>query len=409
MPPAPSSPASPQQTGARQTAQRLRPFGTTIFSEMTALAQEHGAINLSQGTPDFDRPPEVIEAAAAALRQGNLNQYMRSAGHPLLVTAIAERYHQLYGLELDPMREVSVTCGATEALAAALLGLLNPGDEVILIEPFYDSYPALVALAGAVPRFLQLPFPDFTLDLDALAALITPRTRLILLNNPHNPTGKVFRPDELAALAELCQRHDLLVLSDEVYEHLVFDDARHIALATLPGMHERTLTISSTGKTFSFTGWKIGWTAGPAPLVAAAQAAHQFLTFCVPGALQVAMAQALRQFTGDYLATFRADYTARRDLLVRGLQDAGFEVAVPAGTYMVLTGYSRLWSGDDRSFAHHLVAHCGIATVPTSVFYHQPPQPAPLRFAFCKRLETLQAAVDTLRQLRLAEARSTCA
>jgi len=381
---------------------RLRPFGTTIFSEMTALAVRHGAINLAQGFPDFEGPSGIVDAAVDALRGGH-NQYARSMGHPDLVAAIADKYRETYGLAFDPLAEVTVLCGATEGIAAALLGLLDPGDEVILFEPFYDSYPACVALAGATARFCTLRFPDFALDVDALSALFGPRTRVLVLNSPHNPTGKVFDRAELDAIARLCQAHGVVVVADEVYEHLTFDGAAHLPMAALPGMGERTLTVSSTGKTYSLTGWKIGWAVGPAPLVAAAQAAHQFLTFCAATPLQVAMSRAIRAFGADYFNRLRAEYAVRRGLLMDVLTDAGFEVAAPAGTYFVLADFSRLWDGDDRSFANHLIERYGVAAIPPSVFYQAAPEAGRrlLRFAFCKRRETLEAAAERLHRLRV--------
>lgn len=379
---------------------RLAPFGASVFSEMTALANAHGAINLAQGFPDFDGPPEIVEAAAAALRAGH-NQYARSMGRPELVAAIAGKMKRHYGLDLDPSSEVTVGCGATEMVAAALLGLLEPGDEVVLFEPFYDSYPAVVALAGGTVRCCTLRFPDFAVDLDALARCFTRRTRALVLNSPHNPSGKVFTPAELDAVADLCRAHDVVVIADEVYEHLTFDGHAHVPMATRPGMHDRTLTISSTGKTYSLTGWKVGWAVGPAPLVAAAQAAHQFLTFCAATPLQVAMAAAIERFDGDYFAGLRAAYAARRDLLVSGLAEAGFEVAVPAGTYFVLAGFGGLTSDDDRTFARRLVESVGVAAIPPSAFYRDARDEGArlLRFAFCKREETLRAACERLRGL----------
>jgi N-succinyldiaminopimelate aminotransferase len=381
-------------------AERLRPFGTSIFAEMTALANTHGAINLSQGFPDFEGPAEILEAAVAALRAGH-NQYARSMGHPLLVEAIADKVRSLYGLDVDPYTQITVFCGATEGIASSLLGLLDPGDEVILFEPFYDSYPAIVALAGATPRFYTLRFPDFAIDLDALAALFNDRTRLLVLNTPHNPTGKVFTPAELEGIAALCRTRDVLVLTDEVYEHLTYDDHRHVPMATLPGMFERTLTLSSTGKTFSFTGWKIGWAVGPAPLVEAAQAAHQFVTFCAPAPLQVAMATAIRDFRESYFARLQADYVERRDLLVSALTDAGFRVAVPQGTYFIVADFTGVSDRDDRTFARTLVEQHGVASIPPSAFYTAAPEEGRrlLRFAFCKRIETLAAAAERLRRL----------
>jgi N-succinyldiaminopimelate aminotransferase len=304
-------------------------------------------------------------------------------------------------MAFDWASEVVVTTGATEGLAAAMLGLVNPGDEVILFEPFYDSYPACVAMAGATARYCALRFPDFALDVSELASLFTDRTRLVVLNTPHNPTGKVFTRDELQAVAELCQRHDVLVLTDEVYEHLTFGDAVHVPLASLPGMRERTLTLSSTGKTFSLTGWKIGWAIGPAALVAATQAAHQFLTFCAPTPLQAAMAVALTDIGDDYLSRYRQAYTERRAMLLDILRASGFQAAEPAGTYFALAAFEGLDAGDDRQFTKRLIADVGVAAIPASAFYHDHVEEGRrlLRFAFCKRLETLGAAGERLQAL----------
>jgi len=379
---------------------RLKPFGTTIFSEMTALAIRHGAVNLAQGFPDFEGPPEIVDAAVEALRSGH-NQYARSMGHPDLVAAIAEKLRDSYDLTYDPLTEITVCCGATEGIAASLLGILDPGDEVILFEPFYDSYPACVAMAGGVARYCTLRFPDFALDVAALEALFNERTRALVLNTPHNPTGKVFREGELEAIARLCRARDVVVIADEVYEHLTFGGAAHVPMASLPGMRERTLTISSTGKTYSLTGWKIGWAAGPARLVAAAQAAHQFLTFCAPTPLQVGMAAAIRDFRDDFFAALRAEYAERRALLMDALREVGFRVAPPDGTYFILADFGDLWDGDDRSFAVHLVEKYGVAAIPPSAFYQAAPEEGRrlLRFAFCKRRGTLEAAARRLRQL----------
>lgn len=390
-------------TGPVATAERLRSFGTSIFAEMTHLANERGAINLSQGFPDFEGPADIVEAAVAALQSGH-NQYARSMGVPPLVEAICEHQERCYGLRFDPVREVMVTCGATEAIAASLLGLLNPGDEVVLLEPFYDSYPVMCALAGAVPRYLTLRFPDFALDVPELERLVGDKTRVLVLNTPHNPTGKVFSTEELEAIARLARERDLIVISDEVYEHLTYDGVPHVPIATLPGMRERTLTLSSTGKTFSFTGWKVGWAIGPSHLVMAAQAAHQFLTFAGATPLQVGMATALRQFTDAFFAELEQEYTARRDFLVQVLEEAGFDVAVPKGTYFVLAGFSRLFDGTDRDFARYLVERAGVAAIPPSVFYARAPEEgqALVRFAFCKRMETLERAAEGLSRLAVA-------
>jgi len=380
---------------------KLEPFGTTVFAEMTALAQEHRAINLAQGFPDFEGPPEIVEAAVQALRSGR-NQYARSRGHPPLVGAIAESQSRYYGLDYDPLTEVVVFSGATEGIAASLLGLLNPGDEVILFEPFYDSYLPCLALSGAVPSFLTLRFPDFALDESALRALVTDRTRMIVLNTPMNPTGKVFTEEELRIIASVCQEHDLIALTDEVYEHLVFDEARHKPLAAMPGMKERTLTLSSAGKTYSFTGWKIGWGTGPAALVDGAQAAHQFLTYAIPTPLQEAVAFALQNFQEDFVAQFRAEYLARRDFLVAALQGVGFDVAVPKGTYFILADFTPVFEGSDWEFARWLTVEHGVAAIPPSSFFQADAGEGRrlARFAFCKRMETLEAAAERLGKIR---------
>lgn len=384
-------------------AQRLKPFGNSIFSEMTRLANDHGAINLSQGFPDFDGPPDVIDAVVAALRAGH-NQYARSMGHPALVGAIADRQRALYGLDFDPMKEVIVFSGATEGIFSSMMGLLEPGDEVILFEPFYDSYPVCVALAGAVPRYVTLRFPDFALDVDELARQFSRRTKLVVINTPHNPSGKVFSRGELEAIARLCVEHDAYVLTDEVYEHLVYDDAQHVPMATLPGMRPRTLSISSAGKTFSFTGWKIGWATGPEAMVAAAQAAHQFVTFATSTPMQVAIAHAIQSLGPEFYGQLRADYTARRDLLATVLRDAGFEVSLPRGAYFILADFRKLHPGDDVAFARHLVEKVGVAAIPPTSFYARDLDEGRrlVRFAFCKREATLRAAAERLSRVQAA-------
>ena len=381
-------------------AEKLVPFGTTVFAEMTALAQRHNAINLAQGFPDFEGPSEMVEAAVEALRSGD-NQYARSRGHPVLVEAIAEAQNRYYGLSYDPTDEVVVFNGATEGIAASLLGILNPGDEVVLFEPFYDSYPPCLAMAGAVPRFVTLRFPDFGLDEDALRAVVNNNTRMIVLNTPMNPTGKVFTKAELEVIAGICLEHDLLVLTDEVYEHLVFDESTHLPLASIPGMRDRTLTLSSAGKTYSFTGWKIGWATGPRGLIDGAQAAHQFLNYTIATPLQTAVAYALNHHALEYLATFRAEYKARRDFLVAALMEAGFEVSPPQGTYFILAGFRNLFPGDDWAFAEWLTREHGVAVIPPSAFYQADAEEGRslARFAFCKRMETLEQAAERLRRI----------
>lgn len=379
---------------------KLRPFGTTIFSEMSQLAREVGAVNLGQGFPDFEGPEEVREAAVDALRSGH-NQYARSQGVPSLVSAVAQHQEAQYGLRYDPLTEVAVFSGATEGLMSAMLGLLDPGDEVILFEPAYDSYPVCVAMAGAQARYLTLEFPDFAIDEDRFRGLVNERTRLIVVNTPQNPTGKVFSRSELEFVASVAEEHDLVVLTDEVYEHIVFDDHQHLPLASLPGMRNRTLSISSLGKTWSFTGWKVGWATGPSHLIQAAQAAHQYVTFATATPLQYAAVHALSACSGDFLVQLKRDYTERRDLLMRVLQRVGFTVPSPGGAYFLLADFSNLFDGDDVGFAQHLIRTAGVAAIPPSFFYPSRPEAGNrlIRFAFCKRRETLEAAATRLETL----------
>lgn len=376
----------------------LAAFGTSIFSEMTRLATEHGAVNLSQGFPDFEGPPAIVDAAVAALR-GGANQYGRSMGLPALVEAIAAHQARCYGQRLDPMTEVCAFAGATEGIAAAMLGLLEPGDEVVLFEPFYDGYPATIAMAGASARVVTLRFPDFAIDDAALRAAITPRTRMIVVNTPHNPSGHVLTAGELDAIGRVCVEHDLIAVTDEVYEHLVYDGAVHVPLGSRPGMRERTVALSSTGKTFSFTGWKVGWATGPAPLVAAIQRAHQFLTFCAATPLHAAMATALATTGDEFYAELTREFTARRDYLLAVLRDVGFAPSVPRGAYFIICDFRALSTEDDVAFARRLIAEAGVATIPPSAFYSADLAAGQrlLRFAFCKRMETLERAADRLR------------
>ncbi|MFF5174867.1 pyridoxal phosphate-dependent aminotransferase [Micromonospora sp. NPDC000089] len=382
---------------------RMRPFGTTIFAEMSALAARTGAVNLGQGFPDTDGPPEMLAAAAEALRSGQ-NQYPPGPGIPALRRAVAEHQRRFHGLAYDPDGEIVVTAGATEAIAASILALCEPGDEVVCFEPYYDSYAASIALAGAVRRPVTLrPGADgrYAVDPAELRAAFGPRTRLVLLNSPHNPTGKVFTPDELALVAELCREHGAYAVTDEVYEHLVFTDAAapHVPLATLPGMRERTLRISSAGKTFSCTGWKVGWVSGPASLVSAVLRVKQFLTFVNAAPLQPAVAVALG-LPDAYFTGFRDDLQRRRDQLVAGLTDAGFRVLTPEGTYFVTADVTALGGRDGVEFCRSLPERCGVVAVPTQVFYDdQEAGRRLIRFAFCKRPEVLAEAVTRLRGL----------
>ncbi|MEU3286780.1 pyridoxal phosphate-dependent aminotransferase [Streptomyces longwoodensis] len=380
---------------------RLAEFGTTIFAEMSALALRTGSINLGQGFPDTDGPEEIREAAVRALRDGRGNQYPPGPGVPELRRAVADHQLRRYGLAYDPDTEVLVTAGATEAIAAAMLALLEPGDEVVALEPYYDSYAACIAMAGArrVPVTLRPAEGRFRLDLDELRDAVTDRTRLLLLNTPHNPTGTVLTRAELAAIAELAVERDLLVVTDEVYEHLVFDDAEHVPLATLPGMRERTVTLGSAGKSFSFTGWKVGWVTASAPLVTAVRSAKQYLTYVASGPFQYAVAEALA-LPETYFEDFRADMRAKRDLLAGGLAEAGFGVYVPSGTYFVTTDVRPLGETDGVAFCRSLPERAGVVAIPNAVFYDHREEGAPfVRFAFCKRTEVLQEAVTRLKGL----------
>ncbi|MGD9697201.1 MAG: pyridoxal phosphate-dependent aminotransferase [Thermoleophilia bacterium] len=394
----PDVPGRPQ---ASPLVRRLRPFTTTIFAEMTELSERLGAVNLGQGFPDSDGPPAMLRAARDAIAAG-VNQYPPGPGSADLRAAIAEARLRDHGQELDPSDEVLVTVGATEAVAAAMIALCEPGDEVILVEPYYDSYPAAVAMAGA--RHLSVPLrpgPDGRLGLDAaeLAAAVTDRTRLVLLNTPHNPTGTVLTRAELEAVAAVCRERDLLVVTDEVYERLVYDGERHVPMATLPGMAERTLTISSAGKTFSATGWKIGWACGPAPLVAAVRAAKQFITYVGGAPFQPAVAHALRHESA-WVAGLRAELAAARDRLSEGLRAAGLAVRPARAAYFALADIRPLGLSDGMAFCRELPARAGVAAIPVEVFCDRPAEWSHLvRFAFCKRAAVIDEAVARLEGL----------
>ncbi|MCW2682414.1 MAG: aminotransferase class [Blastococcus sp.] len=388
---------------------RLQGFGTTVFAEMSALAVSTGSVNLGQGFPDYPGPPEVLDVARAAIGTA-ADQYPPGPGTPELRSAVAAHVERFRSLRYDPADEVLITAGATEALTATLLALLEPGDEVVLFEPMYDSYAAGIAMAGGVARPVPLhppatsspahPTGPWTFDPDDLRAAITPRTRLLLVNTPHNPTGKVFTADELTLLAEHAVEHDLLVLTDEVYEHLVFDGARHRSLAGLPGMRERTLVVSSAGKTFNVTGWKIGWIYGPAPLVSAVRTAKQFLTYVNGGPFQPAVAAGLA-LPAEYFATVARDLQFRRDVLVRGLIEAGLPVVGPEATYFATVDVRGVQpDGDGLAFCRSLPERAGVVAVPTVVFYD--PAHAHLgrhlvRFAFCKSDAVVADAVRRVR------------
>ncbi len=373
-------------------AGRLNGLGTTIFTQMTSLAEQTGAINLGQGFPDFDGPPAVIDAAVAALRAGE-NQYAPLPGVPALREAVLAHQRDWYGLEPE---DVQVTFGATEAIAAALLALCEPGDEVVVLEPYYDSYAACIAFSGAARRPVTLRPPGFSLDVDELRAAVGPRARVMLINSPHNPTGRVLSRFELDAIASACIEHDLVCVTDEVYEHLVYD-GEHIPLATLPGMADRTLTISSVGKSFSVTGWKVGWCSGPAELVASVRAVKQYLTFAGGTPLQHAAAAALR-LERSALDSLRYELLERRDMLCEALTAAGLEPLVPAGTYFVNADVGQ----DAVAFCTALPERCGVVAIPTSVFYDDKQAASTLvRFAFCKRGEVIEEAARRLADARL--------
>ncbi len=375
-------------------------FGETIFAEMSALAIATNALNLGQGFPDTDGPIEILDAAQRALR-GGLNQYPPLPGTADLRTAIAEHQQRFWGLEFDPVDEIVATAGATEALAASLLAFVRPGDEVIMFEPYYDSYAAGVALAGGVRRVVTLRPPEsgdgpFTFDVDELRQAVSLKTRLILLNTPHNPSGKVFTRTELMQIAEVACERDLMVVSDEVYEHLRFDDASHIPIATLPGMASRTITISSAGKTFSCTGWKIGWACGQGDHIKAIRSVKQFLTFVNGSIFQPAVAVGLR-LGDDYFDALASDLQGKRDRLLAGLRQVGFDAYTPQGTYFVTADIRSMGSDDGRAFCLALPERAGVVAIPSVVFYDTEAEGRHLvRFAFCKRDELLDQAVDRL-------------
>ena len=378
---------------------KLQGFGTTIFAEMSALATATDSVNLGQGFPDTDGPREVLDAAIGAIN-GGLNQYPPGLGLPVLRQAIVAHQQRFYGLSYDVDTEVLVTAGATEALAGALLGLLDTGDEVVLFEPMYDSYQACIALAGAVAKPVTLRPPAYGFDVDELRAAITPKTKLLLINTPHNPTGKVLDRAELQVIADLAIEHDLIVLTDEVYEHLVFDGTVHVPLATLPGMRDRVLSISSGGKTFNTTGWKIGWLCGPPELITAAKTAKQFLTYVNGGPFQVGIAAGLAM-DESFFHGVAANLQARRDQLMPGLEAAGFEVYPTHGTYFVTVDIRPVRAdGDGMAFCRDLPHRCGVVAIPNEVFYMNRHEGRHLvRFAFCKRPEVIDQAVERLQRL----------
>jgi N-succinyldiaminopimelate aminotransferase len=378
---------------------KLQGFGTTIFAEMSALAASTGSVNLGQGFPDSDGPREVLDAAIDAIN-GGLNQYPPGPGMQVLRQAVAAHQQRFYGLTYDPDTEVLVTAGATEALAGTLLALLDTGDEVVVLEPMFDSYAPCISMAGAVAKPVTIRPPSYELDAEALRRAITPKTKLILFNSPHNPTGRVFTREEVQLVADLAIEHDLLVVTDEVYEHLVFDGLQHLAMSALPGMRERTLVISSGGKTFNTTGWKIGWVCGPAALVTAVRTAKQFLTYVNGGPFQPAIAVGLG-LPDTFYAGLAADLQAKRDRLMPGLLEAGFSVFPTQSTYFVTVDIRPLQpDGDGMAFCRGLPHRVGVVAIPTEVLYANKHEGRHLvRFAFCKQLDVLDEAVARLKKL----------
>jgi len=391
-----------------RTATRTHGFTESVIREMTRVAHEAGAINLAQGFPDFPAPDTLKDAACAAIRS-DINQYAVTWGTPRLRRALAAKYAEWYGMEVDEAREITVTCGATEAMAAALLAAVNPEDEVIVFEPFYENYGPDAILCGGRPLWVPLE-SEGAIDFDRLRAVITPRTRAIVLNSPNNPTGRVFERAELEAIAELCRAHDLLAFTDEIYEHIRYDGAEHIPLATLDGMRERTVTISGASKTFSVTGWRIGTIVAPADLTLAIRKVHDFLTVGAPAPLQEAIAAGMETLGPEYYARLAAEYCERRDVLYRALIDAGFRCPLPRGAYYIMADFSALSERGDDDYARWLArggsepgGGPGVATVPGSSFFHESASGrALIRFAFCKRIETLRAAGERLRRIAAA-------
>lgn len=384
----------------RFAAEKIRGFGTSIFAEMSRLAVQHGAVNLGQGFPDFAGPDFVKEAAKAAI-DADLNQYAVSHGAPRLRTAIARTWGAAMGREIDVDREITITSGATETIFDALQAFLGPGDEVVSFEPFYDSYSTSAILAGGQLVPVTLRPPDWSFSMDELRSAISPRTKVLLLNTPHNPTGKVFNRAELEAIAKLAIEHDLLMITDEVYDRITYDGAEHISLATLPNMWERTLTINSSGKTFSMTGWKIGFAIGPSSLNAALRAVHQYVTFASATPFQEAMAVALETAEErGYYDQLRTEYAARRDLMREALESVGLPTLPVQGSYFLMADFSHLDFLDDAAFCRYLTAEIGVAAVPPSAFYADKSRAAKLaRFCFAKREETLREAAARLQKL----------
>jgi len=383
-------------TQTRRIARRTETFTESVIREMTRVAREHDAVNLAQGFPDFPAPEVLKEAACAAIR-ADVNQYAITWGAPRLRNALARKYGDLYGMDVDSEREITITCGATEAMAAVMLAVVDPGDEVIVLEPFYENYGPDAVLSEAKPVFLSLSPPDYRLEKDALRALVSGRTRAVVINTPNNPTGRVFDRAELQAVAETCVEHDLLCITDEIYEHILYE-GEHVPLATLDGMSERTITVSGLSKTFSVTGWRVGTIIAPADLTDAIRKVHDFLTVGAPAPLQEACAVGIEELGAEYYRDMVDGYRERREILVAGLRDAGFLCDPPQGAYYVLADFSPLSDEDDTTFSKRLCREAGVAPVPGSSFFSVPERGRSLaRFVFCKRLETLHEAGQRLR------------
>jgi N-succinyldiaminopimelate aminotransferase len=385
-------------------AQRVAGFGTTIFAEINNLARQYGAVNLGQGAPDFDGPPEALMAAVRAIT-GDLNQYAPGIGQQATREAVALHADRFYGQKVNPASDVLITAGATEAMFAAILGLTDPGDEVIVFAPTYDSYVPNMTMAGVKPHYVYLNAPDWSFDPAELAAAFNERTRAIIINTPNNPTGKVYSRQELSVIADLCQRHDVIAITDEVYEHILYDGSVHTRLATLPGMADRTVTISSLGKTFTLTGWKIGWVIASEALIRSVNGAHQFITYSVASPLQAAAVAALA-LPGTYYEALQDIYQQRRDYLLKGLEQVGFEILKSQGSYFVMADWRKVAPPhiqNDVQFAQWLTSEIGVACIPPSAFYQESDKHRMrylTRFAVCKKDETLRAAVDRLGRLR---------
>lgn len=383
-------------------AHRVEPFGSTIFTEINLLAQQYNALNLGQGKPDWETPPDIVEQLARAAQSQLYNQYAPGPGTASLRQAIVAHSARFYDMHIDAARGVVVTAGATEGVFCAVMGLVNPGEEVIVIEPFYDSYLPAIVMAGAVPVCVPLHPPRWTLDAGELRAAFSSKTRALILNTPHNPTGRVFTREELGMIADLCIEHDVVVISDEVYEHLLYDDAAHIPIASLPGMFERTLTVSSAGKLFSATGWKIGWMYGTPQMVEGPARVHMFVTFAVHHPTQEAIAYALN-LPDSYYTSYQAMYARKRGLVLSALEKAGFSYFVPQGAYYVMADYTRIFDGSPLECVRYLTKEIGVACIPPESFFspeHAHIAQGYIRFAFCKSDEMLREVHERLARLR---------